>query len=32
LNHRLREHAFFRFVYLGLIVIGALLVFQSLSR
>jgi uncharacterized membrane protein YfcA len=32
LNHRLREHAFFRFVYMGLIAIGALLVVQSLSR
>ena len=32
LNHRLRGDAFFRFVYVGLIAIGAVLITQSLSK
>jgi hypothetical protein len=32
LNHRLRGDGFFRFVYLGLIVIGGVLVTQAMSR
>jgi hypothetical protein len=30
INHRLKGHSFFRFVYSGLILVGSILVFQAL--
>lgn len=32
LNRRMHSHTFFRFVYVGLIIVGSVLVFQAVSR